>query len=471
MEASSVLPGKGCAPWQRLLLTASLLACWHLLTTAEVTIELVPPHAVEGENVVFLVHNLPEKAVGLVWFKGRTNRSLGIAVYSLTTKVGVEGPLYSGRERVYSNGSLQIDNVTRGDTGYYTLQTFNRQSETESIVSTYLHVNTFLWNCGRLATSAQPTIESLPTIVPEGEQVVLRVHNLPENIHSFVWFKGMTVFKDLEIGRYILARKSAVLGPAYSGREKLFSDGSLLFQGVTQKDAGLYTLRVLGTDMKSEEAHVEIQVDTSLFKCCNPLTSSQVLIVPVPQYAAEGESVVLLVHNLPKDVQAFSWYKSMYRLQSFKIVEHNSLRNTTTWGDKYSGREMVDTSGSLLLQDVTQSDARMYTLEIVNKDSKVKRAHVQFYVNKPVTQPVVQITDIVDRAHRSVMFTCVSPDIGTSISWFFNNQHLELTERTTLSPTKCGLRIDHVTSEDAGEYRCFVTNRLGAKLSYPVRWP
>lgn len=70
------------------------------------------------------------------------------------------------------------------------------------------------------------------------------------------------MFKDLEIGRYILARKAAVWGPAYSGREELFSDGSLLLNGVTQKDAGLYTLRILGTDMKSEEAHVEIQVDS-----------------------------------------------------------------------------------------------------------------------------------------------------------------------------------------------------------------
>ncbi|XP_055471429.1 pregnancy-specific glycoprotein 22-like [Psammomys obesus] len=463
---SSLLPCKGCTSWKGLLLTASLLTCWHLSTTADVIIELVPPQVVEGENVLLLVHNLPRNLIALAWYKGTTTSvSTEIVLYALNTDVSVPGPVHSSKESMYRNGSLRIDNVTRGDTGYYTLRTFNRQVEMVSVTSTYLHVNTFLWNCGRLATSAQPTIESLPTIIPEGEQVVLRVHNLPENIHSFVWFKGMTVFKDLEIGRYILARKSAVLGPAYSGRENLFSDGSLLFYSVTQKDAGFYTLRVLGTDMKSEEAHVEIQVDTSLF------TTSQVFSDPVPRYAAEGESVLLFVHNLPKDVQAFSWYKSMYNMPSFKIVEHNSLRNTTTWGHKYSGRGMVYPSGSLLLQDVTQSDARMYTLEVLNKDHKIDRAHVQFYVNKPVTQPVVKITDTTVRGNRSVMFTCVSSDIGTSISWFFNNQHLELTERTTLSPTKCGLRIDHVTSEDAGEYRCFVTNRLGAKFSYPVRWP
>ncbi|XP_060237342.1 pregnancy-specific glycoprotein 22-like [Meriones unguiculatus] len=468
---SSLLPCKGCTSWKELLLTASLLTCWHLSTTADVIIELVPPQVVEGENVLLLVHNLPRNLIALAWYKGTTNVNTKIVLYALNTDVSVLGPVHNSKGSMYRNGSLRIDNVTLGDTGYYTLRTFNRQVETVSVTSTYLHVNTFLWNCGRLATSAQPTIESLPTIVPEGEQVVLRVHSLPENIHSFAWFKGMTVFGKLEIGRYILARKSVVLGPAYSGRENLFSDGSLLFYSVTQKDAGLYTLQVLGTDMKSEEAHVEIQVDKTIEECCSPVTTSQVLIVPVPRYAAEGESVLLLVHNLPKDVQAFSWYKSMYNMPSFKIVEYNSLWNTTTWGHKYSGRGMVYPSGHLLLQDVTQSDARMYTLEVLNKDDKIDRAHVQFYVNKPVTQPVVKITDTTVRGNRSVMFTCVSPDTGTSIRWFFNNNNLELTERMTLSPTKCGLRVDPVTSEDAGEYRCLVTNRLGAELSYPVRWP
>ena len=56
-----------------------------------------------------------------------------------------------------------------------------------------------------------------------------------------------------------------MFGPAYSGREKLYSDGTLVIENVTQKDAGLYTLRVLGTDMKSEEAHVEIQVGGKSF--------------------------------------------------------------------------------------------------------------------------------------------------------------------------------------------------------------
>lgn len=70
------------------------------------------------------------------------------------------------------------------------------------------------------------------------------------------------MFRHLEIGRYMLSRKSSVLGPAHNGREELYSNGSLLFYNVTQEDHGLYTLRILSTDMKSEEVHVEIHVDS-----------------------------------------------------------------------------------------------------------------------------------------------------------------------------------------------------------------
>ncbi|XP_031241340.1 pregnancy-specific glycoprotein 22-like [Mastomys coucha] len=468
MGVTSVLLCQGCKPWQGLLLTASLLTCWHLSTTAKITIELLPPHVVEGEDVLFLVHNLPENLTAFAWFKGRTNEKHGIALYAVVSDLHI----HSDRETLYSNGSLMIHNITQKDRDYYTLRTFNKHAETVSTTSTFLHVNLFLWNCGRFVTSSQPSIESLPPIVPEGEDVALCIHNIPENLQGFAWFKGMTVFRHLEIGRYIIGRKSSVFGPAYSGREKLGSDGSLRITNVTQKDAGLYTLRVLGTDMKSEEAHVEIQVNSSLSPCCTPPTSSKFMIKPIPRSAAEGESVLLLVHNLPEELISFTWYSAMYRVPAFKIVEYHVIRNITTWVDEYGRRGMVYANGSLLLQDVTEEDARMYTLETLNVNYTVERAHVQFYVNKPVKEPFVQITDSTVNAHKSVTFTCVSPDIGVSIHWLFNNHDLPVTERITLSPTKCGLRIDNVRVEDAGEYQCVVTSRAGdAKASHPVRWP
>lgn len=117
-------------------LLASLLACWLLSTTAQVTIESVPFNVVEGENVLLRVDNLPENLITLAWYRGLRK----IVVYTLNTKVSVMGQMYSGREIVSSNGSLWIHNVTRKDTGLYTLRTVNRRGEIVSTSFTFLYV-------------------------------------------------------------------------------------------------------------------------------------------------------------------------------------------------------------------------------------------------------------------------------------------------------------------------------------------
>ena len=121
-------------------LLASLLTCWFLPTTARVTIESLPPQVVEGENVLLRVDNLPENLLGFIWYKGVTDMSLGIALYSLTYSRGVTGPVHSGRETLYRNGSLWIQNVTQEDTGFYTLRTISKRGEIISNTSMHLHV-------------------------------------------------------------------------------------------------------------------------------------------------------------------------------------------------------------------------------------------------------------------------------------------------------------------------------------------
>ncbi|CAO2626827.1 Carcinoembryonic antigen-related cell adhesion molecule 3 [Lemmus lemmus] len=241
-------------------LLASLLTCWHLPTAVQVRIESVPSQVIEGENVLLLVHNLPENFLALLWSKDVESINRGIGTYVLNKYLSVPGPFHSGRETVYSNGSLLLRNVTKKDTGFYTLQILNRHSAVVSTTTMYLHVHTIFWTCGRHATFPQPTIESVPPCITEGGSVLLLVHNPPENIKAFAWFKWMTGFKKLEIARYIPGRKATVWGPAYSGREKLHSDGSLLLHAVTQRDPGLYTLAIMRTDLRSEEAQVKLQV-------------------------------------------------------------------------------------------------------------------------------------------------------------------------------------------------------------------
>ncbi|XP_011791932.1 PREDICTED: carcinoembryonic antigen-related cell adhesion molecule 1 isoform X4 [Colobus angolensis palliatus] len=110
-------------PWQGLLLTASLLTFWNPPTTAQLTIESRPFNVAEGKEVLLLAHNLPQNILGFSWYKGeRVDNKRLIVAYVMRTQQTTPGPAHSGRETVYSNASLLIQNVTQNDTGSYTIQ-------------------------------------------------------------------------------------------------------------------------------------------------------------------------------------------------------------------------------------------------------------------------------------------------------------------------------------------------------------
>uniref|UniRef100_A0A7N5JZS1 Immunoglobulin V-set domain-containing protein n=1 Tax=Ailuropoda melanoleuca TaxID=9646 RepID=A0A7N5JZS1_AILME len=134
MEPPSAPPRGGHVPWQELLLAVSLLTFWNPPTTAELTVESVPPNAAEGKDVLLRVHRLPGDLVGLSWFRGASIApSRQILSYVVDTQVTIPGPAHSGRETIYPNGSLLFQRVTLNDTGNYTLQIVRRDVEVEEV--------------------------------------------------------------------------------------------------------------------------------------------------------------------------------------------------------------------------------------------------------------------------------------------------------------------------------------------------
>ncbi|XP_050624510.1 putative pregnancy-specific beta-1-glycoprotein 7 [Macaca thibetana thibetana] len=120
--------------WKELLLTASLLIFWNPPTTAQVTIEAQPAKVSEGKDVLLLVHNLPQNVAGYSWYKGQImDLHHYITSYVIDTEIIIFGPAYSGRETVYSNASLLIQNVTQKDTGSYTIQITKRGDGTKRV--------------------------------------------------------------------------------------------------------------------------------------------------------------------------------------------------------------------------------------------------------------------------------------------------------------------------------------------------
>ncbi|XP_030653000.1 carcinoembryonic antigen-related cell adhesion molecule 8 isoform X1 [Nomascus leucogenys] len=127
-----------CIPWQGLLLTASLFTFWNPPTTAQLTIEAVPSNAAEGKEILLLVHNLPQDPLGYNWYRGETvDANRRIIGYVIPNKLTTPGPAYSSRETVYPNASLLMRNVTRNDTGSYTLQVIKLNLMNEEVTGQF----------------------------------------------------------------------------------------------------------------------------------------------------------------------------------------------------------------------------------------------------------------------------------------------------------------------------------------------
>ncbi|XP_073879801.1 cell adhesion molecule CEACAM4 isoform X3 [Macaca fascicularis] len=141
MGPPSVAPHGGHRPWQGLLITASLLTFWDLPTTVQFAIEALPSSAAEGKDVLLLACNISETIQAYYWHKGKTAEgSPLIAGYLIDVQVNIPGTAYSGRETIYSNGSLLFQNVTLEDAGSYTLRTINANYDSDQATG-QLHVH------------------------------------------------------------------------------------------------------------------------------------------------------------------------------------------------------------------------------------------------------------------------------------------------------------------------------------------
>ena len=102
---------------------------------------MVPPLAAEGSDVLLLAHNMTENPLGYGWHRGeRVENTQLIASYRVATNLTTKGPAHSGRETLYPNRTLLIQNVTQKDTGSYTLLVTKDDLQTERQTG-HLHVH------------------------------------------------------------------------------------------------------------------------------------------------------------------------------------------------------------------------------------------------------------------------------------------------------------------------------------------
>uniref|UniRef100_A0A8D1SB60 Immunoglobulin V-set domain-containing protein n=1 Tax=Sus scrofa TaxID=9823 RepID=A0A8D1SB60_PIG len=127
------LPSRSsCSMWGKQ--TISLLTFWNLPTTAQITVESVTFNAVEGRNILLLVHNATENVLSYHWYRGDTaEENQLIASHAVDFQLTIRGPAHSGREIIYPNGSLLFQNVTLRDSGNYTLMVTKNDRQKEIV--------------------------------------------------------------------------------------------------------------------------------------------------------------------------------------------------------------------------------------------------------------------------------------------------------------------------------------------------
>uniref|UniRef100_A0A8C0WCI0 Ig-like domain-containing protein n=1 Tax=Castor canadensis TaxID=51338 RepID=A0A8C0WCI0_CASCN len=263
------------------------------------------------------------------------------------------------------------------------------------------------WN---LPTTAQLTIESVPANAVEGSDVLLRVHNLPENLQGYYWYKGESAMDNQR-------------GDVYSGRETIYPNGSLLFQNVAQKDTGFYTLQTLTVELHEECASVQLFIFTELPKPFITSTNSS----PV-----EGKDSVALMCEPETPDTTYLWW-----INGHRVADSDSL-------------ELSKDNRTLTLLRVTRNDTGNYECGTRNPVSANRSDPVTLNVLYGPDTPITSPPESHFRPGDNLRLFChTASNPAAQYSWLFNGRPQSSTQE---------LFIPNVTANNAGSYTCLVHN-------------
>ncbi|XP_074170336.1 cell adhesion molecule CEACAM7 isoform X4 [Rhinolophus sinicus] len=202
-------------------------------------------------------------------------------------------------------------------------------------------------------TTAQLVLELMPSSnTTEGNDVLFLVHNQTDDLIGYSWFKGQTLDRKHQIASYNLGSQSNATGPAYSGRETIYPNGSLLVQKVTEEDTGYYTLQALNSVLQAEIVTGLLYVYPELLKPTVTTNNS----APVEH----------------KDPVVFTCVSEIQDVTYLWLINSQSVQNSTRL-------ELSQDNRTLMLLNVTRNDTGPYECEIRNPVSASRSD--PFYLN------------------------------------------------------------------------------------------
>nr|XP_023418564.1 carcinoembryonic antigen-related cell adhesion molecule 6-like [Cavia porcellus] len=274
-------------------------------------------------------------------------------------------------------------------------------------------------------TSAHLTVETVPFIATEGSSVLLLVHNLPENLRLYRWYKGENPVSSHRIAAYVISTQATKPGSAYSGRETIYPNGSLLFQNATQEDTGFYTLLAVNTIHQTEQAIGQVQVYRILPK---PVITSN------NSNPVEGKDSVSLFCTPESQHTTYQWWKNGQNLpDSDRLM---LLKNNKT----------------LALLHVTRNDTGSYECETWNPLSASRSDPVTLNVLYGPDVPIILPMDSYFHSGRNLSLSChADSNPPAVVTWLFNGRILKSAEEIV---------IPKITISNTGYYTCLVHNSV-----------
>uniref|UniRef100_H0WLQ3 Ig-like domain-containing protein n=1 Tax=Otolemur garnettii TaxID=30611 RepID=H0WLQ3_OTOGA len=411
MEPPSVPPCRGLIPWQGLLLTVSLLTSWNPPTTAQLTVETVPPSAAEGTDVLLLVHSLTDSPLGYNWYKGnRVDSSSQILGYLVATQTSTPGPALSGQETIYPNGTLLLQNVTQNDTGYYTIQVLPQNLLSEEATGQLRVYQNSTWSslslCKGRETLKTKDMVSL-TCEPE----------TPDTTYVW-WIKGQS----LQISdRVVMSQDNRTLTLFNITRNDIGPYECGNWNPVSANRSDPFTLNVLyGPDVPT--------------------------ISPPESYYRPGANLTLSCHSDSNPPAQYSWF--------------------------IDGRPQQATQ-ELFIASVTVNNSGSYACVAQNSatgrnGTTVKTITVSVMCTVELPRPSITSNNSNPVENKdSVALTCEPAAQDVTYLWWLNNQNLPISPRLQLSPDNRTLTLFDVTRDDSGHFVCEIQTPESTNHSDP----
>ncbi|XP_076429753.1 cell adhesion molecule CEACAM1-like isoform X1 [Peromyscus maniculatus bairdii] len=412
MELTSAPFHKAEVFWRGFLLTVSLLTYWTSPTTAQITVEVVPPHVAEGQNILLVVHNLPARYAVINWYKGQGSLKKLIAKF-VRNKSSIEnGPGYTHRETIYPNGSLFINNVKMEDEELYTLH-LEIDSTNHQNVTVTIDVQ---------QPVSKPFIQVSKETNNDLISVLLNCFSFDSGISIHWFYKGQSL--------------------KITNRMQLSKDNNTLkIVPARRNDSGDYYCKVSNQISSKNSDPIKLEV-------MEPVTTPSIQVTNT----TINDLISVFLNCLSNDTGiSIRW---LFKGQSLSVRNRMKLsKNKST----------------LKIYPARREDSGDYQCEVSNQVSSKKSDPIQLEVIDPVTPPSIQVTNSTVKNLISVFLTCLSNDTGISIHWLFQGQNLVISNRISLSENNRTLQIDSVRSEDSGDYQCQVSNQVSSKRSDPIQ--